>query len=95
MRRLNELKRRVEKMRRWWTAETTVYLEPKDRPEDDPHKWYRDREIGEYPEAQTRYWAGTVVEIDEMIKELQELREFCNWQGTITYEAQKEAAKGE
>lgn len=77
MKRLNEIKSTVENMREWWSATTTVYVDPKDRPEGQPDAWSRVRRPEEYPEAQRLYWHGTVAGIDKMISDLYALRELC------------------
>jgi len=74
---LDNIKKTADNMRKWWTADGKVYLEPAERPADEPNKWYRDRLPEEYPESQRRYWAGTVAGIDKMITDLYALREAC------------------
>jgi hypothetical protein len=74
---LDEIKKTADNMRGWWSTTGKVYIPPEERPADDPNGWYRDRQSGEYPENQRRYWAGTVAGIDKMIMDLQALREAC------------------
>lgn len=74
---LNEIKKTADNMRGWWVASGRVYVPAEERPADAPDQWYRDRRPEEYPEAQRRYWAGTVAGIDKMIMDLQALRETC------------------
>lgn len=73
---LNAARDRIKTLRAWWTAETTIYVEPADRAPGD-NAYLRDRLPGEYPEAQRRYWASTVTEIDTIIIALTGLREYC------------------
>ena len=66
----------LDTMRGWWTTTSKVYVSPEDRKPGE-NLYYRPREVGEYPEAQRRYWHGTVTAIDKAIQDLQALREHC------------------
>lgn len=73
---LSEVKRSIDKLRLWWTAETTVFQEPENRqPGDSSH--LRPREEHEYPENRVEYWASTVQEIDVLLVHLGQLRSHC------------------
>jgi hypothetical protein len=74
---LNEARAKLDLLRGWWTTRTTIYVEPKDRPADDPNAYQRERRPEEYPENQEGYWASTVGELDEVIKSLTALRDQC------------------
>lgn len=62
-------------IQRWWTVPATVYVV--DLEDARRNATYREREQGEYPEAQTHYWASTVTEVDKAIDELCRLRNFA------------------
>lgn len=75
LRSLAEAKRKVTALQRWWDVTATVYV-----PDPDSTNGNRiqvPRPVGEYPEAQTRYWASTVRNLDELMLELSELREYA------------------
>lgn len=74
--RVAEAKKKLDLLKCWWTAETTVYVEPADRTPGDA-SYQRERQLHEYPEMQRLYWASTAREIAALITSLQELREHC------------------
>lgn len=76
LKQLNDARDRLKTLRAWWTAETTIYVDAADRAPGS-NAYLRDREPAEYPEAQRRYWASTVTEIDMLITHLTGLREYC------------------
>lgn len=73
---INEIRKSVATITRWWRAETTVYVEPADRKPGE-NLYLRPREEHEYPENDTNYWYGTIREIDEMMVRLGQLRSHC------------------
>jgi hypothetical protein len=75
MKALNAVKRDLDKLRKWWTAPTEVYVRTEDRMPGDPYT--RPREVEEYPEAQRLYWHATINEVDQMMMRLTELRARC------------------
>lgn len=73
---VNELKKSLTKMTRWWKTETTIYVDRSERQTGD-NSYLRERELHEYPEYQENYWYGTITEIDDMMGRLRQLREHC------------------
>lgn len=76
LRQINTIRKTLDSLHRWWTVRSTVYVDPADRAPGS-NVYLRPREVNEYPEAQPRYWAGTVAAIDKAIQDLQKLREYC------------------
>jgi hypothetical protein len=74
---LDDIRATLDNMRSWWTVRSTIYIPREERPADDPNGYQRPRRQEEYPEAQRRYWSGTVAGIDKMITDLYALREAC------------------
>jgi hypothetical protein len=60
----------------WWNVTSTVYVELADRKPGD-NLYLRERLEQEYPEAQRRFWAGTIKEIDDLTERLATFREHC------------------
>lgn len=65
---LASIKSRINVLQGWWNVSGTKYGD-----EFGPRPRYSE----EYPEAQRRYWASTIREIDAMINDLTVLREQC------------------
>jgi hypothetical protein len=73
---LHKMRDQIKNLRMWWECTSTVYVSPEERPASS-NVWQRDRQLDEYPEAQQRYWASTVNELDELIDRAAELRRFA------------------
>jgi hypothetical protein len=72
LRRIKAIKSAVQVLHWWWTAESTVWPER------------RERRQSEYPENQRRYWLATVEEIDALSNQLAELRQYAIEQYQLT-----------
>lgn len=76
LRQIKDLKTMIVILQGWWTPSGTVWLDQADRKPGD-NAYRRERLVHEYPEAQRRYWAGTIEHIDTMTEQLRQLREHC------------------
>lgn len=72
---LREIKGTMTNLTSWWNVSATAYVAPADS--GPRNATLRDRHPEEYPEAQARYWASTVAEVDKMVEELGRLRKFA------------------
>lgn len=86
---LSDAKRTVSHLQGWWNVQGTVY-EPNDgvRMGD-----WRERRADEYPENNTVYWASTHAKLDELIKELSELRDYAADQYFDLHRAERDGAR--
>lgn len=64
--RLAAAKRTISVLQGWWDVTGRV-----------PVEGWRDRRSDEYPEAQRRYWASTVQQLDHLTTQLAELRKYA------------------
>lgn len=73
---LREIRNTVATLHGWWNVSARIYVPSAERG-SNRNAELRDREPQEYPEAQGKYWASTVAEVDKMIAELGKLRAFA------------------
>lgn len=72
---VKETKRRLNTMQNSWTTPSHIYVPVEDR--TNPSQWWRDRLPTEYPEDSPQEWARACTQLDAMIGELNELRDYC------------------
>lgn len=85
---LKEIKDRIKILDAWWNVSGRIYDEY--RPINER---LRERRPEEYPEAQRRYWAGTIAAIDAMQIRIDELRKYCLNEYHATPETEYERVK--
>lgn len=69
LRHLASIKRQVKTLETWWNVTGRVYT-------PSAHAM-RDRAPSEYPEVQRLYWFQTIAQLDEIERQLKELRQHC------------------
>jgi hypothetical protein len=75
---VQEMKRRLNRMQNLWTTPSYIYVPAEER--ENSADWRRDRLPTEYPEDNHLEWARVCQQLDEMLGELNELRDFAAMQ---------------
>jgi hypothetical protein len=90
LRRLKDVKTTVQLLQGWWTAETTVYVEPANRKPGE-NLYLRERLEDEYPENQRHYWLATVEQLDVLAEHVKDARWYAleQYNATLAQEAER------
>lgn len=74
LRAVRDAKSQLHRLANRWDVTGKIYVEPEDRAPGD-NLWLRERAVDEYPENRAEDWATLYNQLDQVIRDLSELRE--------------------